>query len=71
MFVFAIQTCREPALYDPLNVDQWRFHVVSADDVREHGTRSVGMSFLRRYAPEAVRFKGLPEAIEAVPRHPA
>ena len=71
MFVFAIQLCREPAHYDPLDVDQWRFHVVSADDVREHGTRSVGMSFLRRYAPKPVSFDGLAEAIEAARRHPA
>ncbi len=39
-------------------------------DVREHGTRSVGMSFLRRYAPEPVSFEGLAEAIEATRRHP-
>jgi hypothetical protein len=70
VFVFAIQICREPALYDPLAVDQWRFHVVSADDVRGHGTRSVGMNFLRRYAPEPVSFDGLAEAIE-VRRRPA
>lgn len=71
VFVFAIQVCCEPTLYDPFDVDQWRFHVVSADDVREHGTRSVGTSFLRRYAPEPVSFDGLAEAIEAARRHPA
>jgi hypothetical protein len=71
VFVFAIQISREPALYDVLEVNQWRFHLVSADDVREHGTRSVGVSFLRRYAPEPVGFEGLAEAIEAARRHPA
>ena len=66
VFVFAIQTCREPALYDPLDVGQWRFHVVPADAVREHGTRSVGMSFLRRHAPAPVSFEGLNQAVEAL-----
>lgn len=63
VFVFAIQTCREPVL--PLDVEQWRFHVVPAEAVREHGTRSVGMSFLHRYAPTPVSFERLGQAVEA------
>ena len=56
--------------WNNFDVVSGRFHVVSADDVREHGKRSVGMSFLRRYAPEPVSFDGLAEAIEAARRHP-
>ena len=65
VFVFAIQTCREPASYDALDVRQWRFHVVPASIVRRHGTRSVGIGFLERHAPDPVPFEQLPAAVDA------
>jgi hypothetical protein len=64
VFVFAVQTCKEPAAYDALDVSQWEFYVVPAEHVRESGQKGVGIAWVRRYA-QPVGFGELAEAIEA------
>jgi hypothetical protein len=50
VFVFAVQTCKEPEAYDALDLAQWDFYVASAEAVRAYGARSVGPGFLREHA---------------------
>jgi hypothetical protein len=64
VFVFAVQTCKDPAAYDALAVDQWEFFVVAAGRVRESGFKSVSIAWVRRQA-EPVPFARLATAIEA------
>ncbi len=63
VFVFAVQSCMDPAAYDPLSLDQWQFFVVRAERVRECGHRSVSIRWVRQHA-EPVTFAGLAEAVE-------
>jgi hypothetical protein len=34
VFVFSVQTCKDPQRYDALDLSQWEFYVVAADRVR-------------------------------------
>lgn len=65
VFVFAIQTCVDPQEYDPLNLDQWEFRVVRAEEIRRHGIRSVGLAWLNRNAPGRLRLEDLKVAVKA------
>lgn len=69
VYVFAIQTCRDPDAYDVLNLNQWEFRVVSADVVRSSPVKSVGMAFLERHAPQSLQWHELAAAIEAAGAH--
>lgn len=64
VFVFAVQTSEDHALYDALDVGQWEFYVVSAGPVRDCGSKSVTIGWVRRHA-EPVSLGALAEAIEA------
>jgi hypothetical protein len=48
VFVFAVQTCQDPTLYDPYDVGQREFYVVLAETVRLYRARSTGLAWLRR-----------------------
>lgn len=50
VFVFAVQTQIDPMLYDMLNIDHWRFWVVTSEEVREHAGKSVGMKWVEDHA---------------------
>ena len=50
LFVFAVQTCKDPALYDALDIGQWDFYVARAEAIEANGARSVGLAFLKRDA---------------------
>jgi hypothetical protein len=67
VFVFAVQTCRDPAEYNALDISQWEFYVVPAEHVRACGYKSVTISWVRRCA-EPVDFARLADAIEAASR---
>jgi hypothetical protein len=67
VFVFAVQTCKDPAAYDALDVEQWDFYVVPARHVRECGFKSVSISWVHQFA-EAVSFAQLAPAVEAAGR---
>lgn len=64
VFVFAVQTCKDHASYDALDIAQWAFYVVAAEHVRACGYKSVTIGWVRRFA-EPVSFDGLAAAIEA------
>jgi hypothetical protein len=64
VYVFAIHTCREPDQYDPLEIEDWEFRVMSAAQLAEHGYRSVTLSFLNRHAPTAYSLNDLAQAVE-------
>jgi hypothetical protein len=65
VFVFAVQTCRDCAQYDALDIAQWEFWVVPATAIRDHGGRSVGIDFVRRTAGHAVDWPQLRDAVLA------
>jgi len=59
-FVFAIQTCREPALYDPLDVDQ--------GFLRTHCRRRLGLCDTQAFGLPPAQV-GCPPASRGGPRH--
>jgi len=69
VFVFALHTCRDPARYDPLSLDQWEFRVVGADTVRDWNMRSVGLGMLARSGVQALRWQALAAAITDAAKH--
>jgi hypothetical protein len=64
VFVFAVQTCRDHALYDALDIGQWAFYVVDAAAVEARGTRSVGLGFLDSRALGPLHLNELASAVE-------
>jgi hypothetical protein len=50
VFVFAVQTCRDHAEYDALDTSQWEFYVVGASLVRDAGTESLSIAWVRERA---------------------
>ena len=64
VFVFCLHTARSHAEYDPLDVTQWKFWVMSATRVRFHGTRQVGLTFVKENSPTYV-WSDLREAVLA------
>jgi hypothetical protein len=69
VFVFAIQTCTDPQAYDALDIGQWEFYVATAEAIREHGGRSVGLPTVRGFAKGPFTYSGLERAVEeAAPR---
>src|SRR5207245_7812016 len=64
VYVFAIQTCREPGQYDALDLSYWDFRVLGATALREYRRRSITKRLLDRIAPTALRLDELAEAIE-------
>lgn len=64
VFVFAVHTCTDHAVYDVLDVGQWEFYVVSGERVRECSYKTVGIAWVRGHA-QAVSLAEVPAAIEA------
>ena len=65
VFVFAVQTQREPAAYDMLDISHWQFWVVSASIIRERARKTVGIGWVRKYATGPLSYGGLADAIHA------
>jgi hypothetical protein len=64
VFVFAVQTCRDHASYDALDVGQWEFYVVPAGRVQECGQKSVSVQWVRQHA-QAIPLSQLTAAVDA------
>ena len=66
VWVFALQTCRDPDSYDPLDIDQWEFRVVPHRTLRALQQRSIGIGALEAEPIEAraVRYGQLSEAVK-------
>lgn len=65
VFVFSVQTCKDPQRYDALDLSQWEFYVVAADRVRECRYKSVSIAWVRKHA-DSVSFSDLAATIERV-----
>jgi hypothetical protein len=65
VFVFAVQTQREPAAYDMLDISHWQFWVAGANTIREWAGKSVGISWVREHATGPVPHGELAAAIQA------
>lgn len=65
VFVFAVQTQREPAAYDVLDISHWEFWVVSASTIRERAGKTVGIRWVREHATGPLPYSGLADAIHA------
>lgn len=63
VFVFAVQTQREPAAYDVLDISHWEFWVVSASTIRERAGKTVGIGWVREHATGPLSYSGLADAI--------
>jgi hypothetical protein len=67
VFVFSVQTCKDPQRYDALDISQWEFYVVTAERVRGCPYKSVSIAWVRRHA-DPVPFSKLAATIERVGR---
>ncbi len=65
VFVFSVQTCKDPQRYDVLDLSQSEFYVVAADRVRECAYKSVSVAWVRRHA-DPVPFSELAITVECV-----
>lgn len=55
VYVFALQACRDRAVYDALAMEQWEFRVVPGSAVRTWNQMGIGLAQL-----EALGFPGMP-----------
>lgn len=63
VYVFCIQTAVEHDGYDPLDVSQWEFYVVSLADIEATGYKSIGMPTLRQLTTGNTPYAELQDAI--------
>lgn len=68
VWVFALQTCRDHDLYDPLDVSQWAFWIASNRDVEGWEQKTAGLATVERKAGEAVRWPDLAKAVASTRR---
>ena len=64
VYVFAVHTCQDPSLYDPLDLNAWIFYVLPASVVRELGQKTLSLARLVALAPSPVSWSGLPDAVQ-------
>ncbi len=65
VFVFAVQSCKDPHGHDALDISQWELYVVAAERVWECAYRSVNIAWVRKHA-DPVPFSDLAATIERV-----
>lgn len=63
VFVFAVQTQRDPVAYDMLDISRWKFWVVSARTIRERAGKTAGISWVREHATGPLSYGDLSSAI--------
>jgi hypothetical protein len=63
VWVFALQTATEPDRYDPLDVDQWEFRVVSHRQLLASGQISARLFFFDRIGIRPVPYSQLRDAV--------
>jgi hypothetical protein len=59
VYVFCTQTCQSHDLYDPLDVSQWSFDVVSAGAIAALSQKSLGLNTVRKLSGGATPFADL------------
>ncbi len=65
VYVFAIQTAMTHDAYDPLDVSQWEFHVVSCIALEATGRASIGLATLVSLSGGPVDYPDLASAVRA------
>ena len=65
VYVFALQTAQSHDAYDPLEVNQWEFYVLSQSTIEGWGAMSIGLRSLRRLAAGPMPYDRLTDAITA------
>jgi len=68
VWVFALHTCREHSLYDPLDEKQWAFWTAPHWTIARCGQSSGGLAFLNKVAGQPVEFGRLGSAVKAARR---
>jgi hypothetical protein len=63
LWVFALQTCQSPTEYDPLELSQWAFRVISHRELLACAQASAGISFFDRKGIAPVGYDDLGQAI--------
>ncbi len=64
VYVFCVQTARRHEAYDPLDIDQWEFYVLSRTQVERLGYKSIGLPTLSATAGSPILYARLAETIE-------
>ncbi|MEU5074271.1 hypothetical protein AB0G76_22315 [Streptomyces asoensis] len=70
VYVFAVQTAREHALYEPLDMAQWEFYVLSAPLVAALDSDSVSLGSVRALSGPPVSFAALRDCIRSADPRP-
>ncbi|MEU3553472.1 hypothetical protein [Streptomyces fragilis] len=70
VYVFAVQTAREHAAYDPLDTAQWDFYVLPRSVVASLDADSVSLGTVREAAGAPVSFASLHERIRSADPRP-
>lgn len=68
VWVCALQTCSDPVSYDPLDLEQWEFRVITHRQLLRTGQTSAGLSFFKRLGIEPVRYADLRAAVNEARR---
>jgi len=70
LYVFCLQTCTDPASFDALDLDQWRFHVLSTRALDDNlgGQKTLALGRLAEIGAIECDFAGIPEAVASVMR---
>jgi hypothetical protein len=63
VFVFAVQTQREPAAYDVLDLSQWEFWVADARTVRDLAVKSIRIGWVRQHATGPLPYDELADTV--------
>ena len=70
VYVFAVQTARDHAAYDPLDTSQWDFYVLPCPEVAALDSDSLGLGAVHEAAGAPVPFSELGNRIRAVDPRP-
>lgn len=62
-WVFALHDCETPADYDPLDLEQWRFHAIPHRTIVKLNQGSAGQSTITRLGYPAVAYDDLAAAV--------
>lgn len=68
IYVFCVETATSHDQYNPLDLSQWEFYVISSDALEATGQRSFSLSRVRALAGGSLPFEALSAAIQAAGR---
>lgn len=66
VYVFCVQTCTIPRLYDPLDIEQWDFYVVSGTKIAERNQKTMGIRTVQGLSGGAFRWQELGARVKNV-----